>query len=165
MTAGSNYPLRRAPSRLHVAYKYGGTTEALRGSHFTLLVNEPVFTLVMDLSSNFRIRDKSSSTYLDALTLVRDYHKVRLVQCHDSLVRTRLLRALDGVAAAQMHLALRLGSRATCLYSVLPHSLLMGGIQLDVLSVLDIRRGDESARAGRPSGFHASGFQHSGVHL
>ena len=45
--------------------------------------------------------------------------------------------------------------------TVTPRSLLMGGVQLDVLSVLDFQQFDEpDSRHWRP-GFHASGFQPS----
>ncbi len=154
--------LRKTPSPLHLAYKYDGAAGDIIASHLTLACEGPVLTLTMDLTCNFRGRDRTGGAYLDAVALARDHHKLKFVQCHDSLVRARLIRAWDQVAHPQLRLALLMGSRGASLYEVAPRSLLMGGVQLDVLSVLDVQALESrGSRGWRHSGFHASGFQHS----
>jgi hypothetical protein len=154
--------LRKTPSLLHLAYKYDGVGGNVTGCHLTLNGEGSVLTLAVDLTGNFRHRDRAGRAYLDAATLVRDHHKLKFVQCHDNLVRTRLIRAWEQVAHPQLRLALLMGSRGTSLYEVMPRSLLMGGVQLDVLSVLDFHELEaRSSRGWRHSGFQASGFQHS----
>jgi hypothetical protein len=154
--------LRKTPSLLHLAYKYDGAGGNVTGCHLTLNCEGSVLTLAVDLTGNFRNRDHSGRTYQDAVTLARDHHKLKFVQCHDNLVRTRLIRTWEQVAHPQLRLALLMGSRGGSLYEVKPRSLLMGGVQLDVLSVLDFHELEaRSSRGWRHSGFHASGFQHS----
>lgn len=154
--------LRKTPSALHLAYKYDGAAGDVTGSHLTLTSDGPVLTLAVDLTGNFRSRDRAARSYLDAMTLLRDHHKLKFVQCHDNLVRTRLVRAWEQVAHPQLRLALLMGARGGSLYEVMPRSLLMGGVQLDVLSVLDFQLLDvHGARGWRQPGFRASGFQHS----
>lgn len=154
--------LRKTPSLLHLAYKYDGVGGDVTGSHLTLSCHGSVLTLSIDLTGNFRNRDRTGRAYLDAAVLAREHHKLKFVQCHDNLVRTRLVRAWEQVAHPQLRLALLMGSRGGSLYEVTPRSLLMGGVQLDVLSVLDFQQlEDQGSRGWRHSGFHASGFQHS----
>lgn len=156
------YSLRKTPSPLHLAYKYDGSPGDLTGSHLTLSCEGSLLTLAIDLAGNFRTRDRAGGAYLDAMVLARDHHKLKFVQCHDNLVRTRLVRAWEQVAHPRLRLALLMGSRGASLYEVTPRSLFMGGVQLDVLSVLDFRQPDAlGSRGWRRSGFHASGFQHS----
>jgi len=158
------FSLRKTPSPLHLAYKYDGPGGDVMGSHLTLTCEGPVLTLAMDLTGNFRGRGpgRAGGACLDALALVRDHHKLRFVQCHDNLVRARLIRAWEQVAQPRLRLALLMGSRGAALYEVAPRSLLMGGVQLDVLSVLDADALQaQGSRGWRHSGFHASGFQHS----
>lgn len=155
------YSLRKTSAPLHLAYKYDAPAGNLAGSHLTLTCEGTLLTFTMDLAGNFRTRDRAGGAYADAVALVRDHHKLKFVQCHDNLVRTRLVRAWEQIAQPRMRLALLMGSRGGCLYEVTPRSLLMGGVQLDVLSVLDFQQFDEpDSRHWRP-GFHASGFQPS----
>ena len=156
------HSLRKTPSLLHLVYKYDGAGGNVTGCHLTLSCEGSLMTLAVDLSGNFRARDRATRTYLDAVTLARDHHKLKFVQCHDTLVRTRLVRAWEQVAHPRMRLALLMGSRGASLYEVTPRSLFMGGVQLDVLSVLDSAPRDAQASRGwRSSGFQASGFRHS----
>lgn len=152
------HSLRKTSAPLHLAYKYDGAAGDLTGSHLILTCEGPLLTFTIDLSGNFRTRDRTGGAYADAMTLLRDHHKLKFVQCLDNLVRTRLVRAWEQVEQPRMRLALLMGSRGGCLYEVTPRSLLMGGVQLDVMSVLDFQQFDElDCRHWRP-GFHASGF-------
>jgi len=156
------YSLRKTPSALHLAYKYDSAAGDITGSHLTLSREGSLLTVAIDLTGNFRTRDRTGSACQDAVTLAREHHKLKFLQCHDNLVRTRLVRAWEQVVQPRMRLALLMGSHGRCLYEVTPRSLFMGGVQLDVVSVLDFRRPDAAgSRAWRSSGFHASGFQHS----
>lgn len=78
-------------------------------------------------------------------------------------MRTRLTRAWEQVVHPRMRLALLMWCpRGVSLYEVTPRSLFMGGVQLDVLSVLDSAPNENhGSRGWRSSGFQASGFQHS----
>lgn len=131
------YSLRKTPSHLHLAYKYGESSDGLLGRNFTLEVDGPVLTLSIDLTPNFHTRNKSAAAYLDAVSLAHNHHKLRFLQCSDNLVRTRLIRAWEQVQQPQLRLCLELGPRGQYLYAVQPHSLFMGGIQFDVERVIE----------------------------
>jgi hypothetical protein len=137
--------LRRTPTQLHLAYKYGEGSERLIGRNLSLLLDGAVLTLSIDLASNFQLRNKTSASYIDAVNLVHNHHRLRWLQCGDNLVRTRLIRAWEQVSEPELRMCLDLGQRGRFLYSVQPHSLFTGGIQLDVADVLD-----EDTRASRP---------------
>src|SRR3954468_21482942 len=130
------YPLRKTPSHLHLAYKYGEGTDGLMGRNFMLDVEGNELTLTADLTPNFHTRNKGASAYLDAVNLAHNHHKLRYLQCSDNLVRARLIKAWEHVPDPRLCLCLELGPRGRYLYAVQPHSLFMGGIQFDVLEVL-----------------------------
>ena len=130
------YSLRKTPSHLHLAYKYGEGADGLMGRHFVLEVDEGVLTLTIDLTPNFHTRNKSASAYLDAINLAHNHHKLRYLQCADNLVRARLIKAWEQVQQPKLRMCLELGQRGRYLYAVQPHSLFMGGIQFDVEEVL-----------------------------
>jgi hypothetical protein len=131
------YSLRKTPSHLHLAYKYGEASDGLMGRNFTLEVDDRVLTLGIDLTPNFHTRNKGASAYLDAINLAHNHHKLRYLQCSDNLVRARLIRTWDQVEQPQLRMCLELGARGRYLYGVRPHSLFMGGIQFDVEEVLE----------------------------
>jgi hypothetical protein len=130
------YSLRKTPSHLHLAYKYGDASDGLLGRNFVLEVEGRVLTLGVDLTPNFHTRNKSAAAYMDAVNLVQNYHKLRYLQCSDNLLRTRLIRAWEQVDHPELRMLLDLGQRGRYLYAVRPHSLFMGGIQFDVEEVL-----------------------------
>jgi hypothetical protein len=131
------YSLRKTPSHLHLAYKYGEASDGLLGRNFVLEVDDRQLTLNIDLTPNFHTRNKAASAYLDAVSLAHNHHKLRFLQCSDNLVRARLIKAWETVQQPRMRMCLELGQRGHYLYAVQPHSLFMGGIQLDVLQVLE----------------------------
>ena len=131
------HSLRKTPSHLHLTYKYGEASGGLLGRNIVLEAEGNVLTLEVDLSANLLARNKSSPWYLDAVSLASNYHKLRSLQCADNLVRTRLIRAWEGVADPLLRLRLVLNPRGRYLYVVAPHSLFMGGIQLDVQAFLE----------------------------
>lgn len=137
--------LRRTPTQLHLAYKYGEVTNRLLGRNLSLLDDGAVLTITIDLSTNLQLRNKTSASYLDALNLVHNHHKLGSLQCGDNLVRARLIRSWEQVDKPQLRMCLDLGTHGSFLYSVKPHSLFTGGIQLDVEAVLE-----KDARATRP---------------
>ncbi|MBX3658322.1 MAG: hypothetical protein KF740_07815 [Ramlibacter sp.] len=157
--------LRKTPVALQVAFKYGSASDALSGCHFTLDEEGAELTLTVDLTPNFRTRDRNAAAYVDAVMLVREFHKLKHVQCHDNLLRARLVRAWERHRNPSLRLALDLGQRGKLLYAVVPRSLLMGGVQLDVLSVLEVADRQRSGRGFGASGFRSSGFQPSGLSL
>lgn len=131
------YSLRKTPSHLHLAYKYGEASDGLLGRNFTLQVEDHVLTLAIDLTANFHTRNKSAAAYLDAVNYVHNHHKLRFLQCSDNLVRARLIKAWELVNHPELHLCLEMGQRGRYLYAVQPHSLFMGGIQFDVERVIE----------------------------
>lgn len=137
--------LRKTPTQLHLAYKYGGGSDRLTGRNLSLLRDGEVLTIVMDLSGNFQARSKATAACLDVDNLVLNHHKLRSLLCGDNLVRARLIRAWEQVARPQLRMCLDLGQRGRFLYSVQPHSLFTGGIQFDVQDLLD-----EDMRPSRP---------------
>jgi hypothetical protein len=140
------YALRKTPSHLHLAYKYGEASDGVMGRDFVLEVQERVLTLEIDLAPNFHTRNKGASAYLEAVNLARNHHNLRYLQCADNLVRTRLIRAWEQVHQPQLRLCLELGPRGRYLYAVQPHSLFTGGIQFDVQEVLQ----EDDAPRSRP---------------
>jgi hypothetical protein len=131
------YSLRKTPSHLHLTYKYGEANGGLLGRNLVLEVDGSLLTLEIDLSANLLARNKQSPWYLDAIDLASNYHKLKSLQCPDNLVRTRLIRAWDGVEEPRLRMRLVLNPRGRYLYQVAPHSLFMGGIQLDVQAFLE----------------------------
>ena len=117
-----------------------------------LEVDGKVFTLEIDLSANLLARNKQSSWYLDAVGLASNYHKLKSLQCPDNLVRARLIRAWEGTEKPRLRMRLVLNPRGRYLYEVAPHSLFMGGIQLDVQAFLE----DESETTGTGANQEAS---------
>ena len=131
------YSLRKTPSHLQLAYKYGETSGGLLGRNLVLEVDGNVLTLEVDLSANLLARNKTSPWYLDAVGLASNYHKLKSLQCPDNLVRTRLIRTWESIENPRMRMRLVLNPRGRYLYEVAPHSLFMGGIQLDVQAFLE----------------------------
>ena len=131
------YSLRKTPSHLHLAYKYGEGTDGLTGRDFMLEVEDNVLTLTIDLTPNFHTRNKGAAAYLDAVNFAHNHHKLRYLQCADNLVRARLIKAWEQVPDPRLVMCLEMGSRGRFLYAVQPHSLFMGGIQFDVQEVLE----------------------------
>jgi hypothetical protein len=131
------YSLRKTPSHLHLTYKYGEANGGLLGRNLVLEVEGNQLTLEVDLSANLLARNKQSPWYLDAVDLSSNYHKLKSLQCPDNLVRTRLIRAWDDIENPRLRLRLVLDPRGRYLYEVAPHSLFMGGIQLDVQAFLE----------------------------
>jgi hypothetical protein len=131
------YSLRKTPSHLHLAYKYGEASDGLLGRNFTLQIDGGLLTLSIDLASNFHTRSKTAAAYLDAMTLTQNHHKLKFLQCSDNLVRTRLVRAWEQVEKPSLRMCLDLGPRRRFMYAVLPHSLFAGGIQFDVQEVIE----------------------------
>lgn len=131
------YSLRKTPSHLHLTYKYGEATGGLLGRNLLLEADGNLLTLEIDLSANLLTRNKQSSWYLDAVELAGNYHKLKSLQCPDNLVRARLIRAWEGVQEPRLRMRLVLNPRGRYVYDVSPHSLFMGGIQLDVQAFLE----------------------------
>ena len=131
------HSLRKTPSHLHLTYKYGESNGGLLGRNLVLEAEGNVLTLEVDLSANLLARNKSSPWYLDAVGLSTNYHKLKSLQCADNLVRARLIRAWEGVEEPKMRMRLILAPRGRYVFEVSPHSLFMGGIQLDVQAFLE----------------------------
>lgn len=129
--------LRKTPTQLHLAYKYGEGSDRIMGRNLSLLGDGAVLTISVDLALNFQLRNKTSPAYLDAVNLLHNHHKLRWLQCGDNLVRARLIRAWEAVAEPELRMCLELGPQGRFFYSVQPHSLFTGGVQLDVEAVLD----------------------------
>ena len=129
--------LRKTPTPLQLAYKYGAGSDGLVGRHFALLCDGDVLTLSIDLTPNFQTRNKAAVPYLEAMDFVYNHHKLDSLQCGDNLMRSRLVKAWEQVSKPQLRMCLDLGQRGRYLYAVQPHSLFTGGILLDVENELD----------------------------
>ncbi|HEY8048726.1 MAG TPA: hypothetical protein VIE63_06090 [Ramlibacter sp.] len=150
------YSLRKTPSHLHLAYKYGEGTDGLVGRDFMLEVDASVLTLTIDLTPNFHTRNKGAAAYLDAVNLAHNHPKLRFLQCADNLVRARLIKTWEKVPEPTLVMCLDLGARGRFCYEVQPHSLFMGGIQFDVQDVLE-----EEATRARTHGHELHGSRHA----
>jgi hypothetical protein len=131
------YSLRKTPSHLQLAYKYGEANGGLLGRNLVLEADGNLLTLEIDLSANLLARNKQSAWYLDAVALASNYHKLKSLQCPDNLVRGRLIRSWEQIAQPRLRLLLDLGPEGRYLYDVSPHSLFTGGVQLDVRAFLE----------------------------
>jgi len=145
--------LRKTPSHLHLAYKYGEGTDGMMGRDFLLEIEGSELTLTVDLTPNFHTRNKSASAYLDAVNFAHNHHKLRYLQCADNLVRARLIKTWEQVANPKLILCLEMGPRGRYCYVVQPHSLFMGGIQFDVEEVLEE---EATSPRSRPHELHGS---------
>lgn len=132
------YSLRQTPSQLHLAYRQGQAGESLMGRHFTLDAQGRELTLSIDLTPNFHTRNKAASAYLEVVNLAHNHHNLSFLRCSDNLVRTRLIKFWDRVEQPVLRMHLDLGRQGHYLYTVLPHSLFVGGIQLDVQQVMGL---------------------------
>lgn len=131
------HALRKTPSPLQLAYKYGEPGGDLLARNLMLEAEANILTVEVDLSANLLTRNKHASWYLDAVQLASNYHKLKSLQCHDNLVRARLIRLWESVENPKLRVRLVLDPRGRYLYEVAPHSLFMGGIQLDVQAFLE----------------------------
>lgn len=131
----TTYSLRKTPSHLHLVYKYGESGGVV-GRNVHLTIDGALLTLDIDLESNLRARNKSSTWYVSCTYLARNPHRLKSLQCPDNLVRARLIRAWELVTHPRLRLRLDLGEPGFFLYDVSPHSLFMGGVQLDVRDFL-----------------------------
>lgn len=153
------HSLRKTPSHLHLAYKYGEPSGGLLGRNLVLQQDGATFTLEVDVSANLKARNKTSPWFVAANALARNHHKLKSLQCPDNLVRTRLIRAWESVPNPRLRVRLVLGPEAVYLYEVAPHSLFTGGIQLDVQAILEE---PETAAAGHwmPPAEHSHSRKH-----
>ncbi len=149
------HSLRKTPSHLHLAYKYGEGTDGLMGRNLMLETDGNVLELTIDLTPNFHTRNKAAAAYLDAVNFAHNHHKLRYLQCADNLVRARLIKAWETVANPRLIMCLELGPRGRYLYAVQPHSLFMGGIQFDVQQVLE----EQEAGSARSNGAELHGHR------
>jgi hypothetical protein len=129
--------LRKTPSHLHLAYKYGEPSGGLLGRNLSLEVEGDTFTLEVDISGNLKARNKASPWHVAANNLVRNHHKLKSLQCPDNLVRSRLIRAWESVRHPKLRVKLVLAPEHVYVYDVAPHSLFTGGVQLDVQAYLE----------------------------
>ncbi len=130
-------PLRRTAAHLHLSYGDGQAGEGLIGRRFMLEIEGSALTVHVDLTPNFQARNRHAGSYLDASALLRNHDRLRSLQCDDNLVRTRLVRTWKDMSEPQLRMVLDLGPRGHFAYAVTPHLLFTGGVQLDVVAVLD----------------------------
>jgi len=130
-------PLRRTTAHLHLSFGDGQAGEGLIGRRFMLEVLGNALTVHIDLTLNFQARNRHAGSYLDATALVRNHDRLRSLECDDNLVRTRLVRTWKEMQEPQVRLVLDLGSKGHYAYAVNPHLLFAGGVQLEVVAVLD----------------------------
>jgi hypothetical protein len=87
--------LRKTPSSLLLAYRYGDMRDTVVGRNFLLETPEEALTLSIDLSTNFHARNREAASYSDAVNLVHNHHRLQFLQCGDNLLRARLARCWD----------------------------------------------------------------------
>jgi hypothetical protein len=125
--------LRRTLAHLNLLYGDGAVSQGVVGRRFTLEARGNELTLWIDLTPNFQTRNTRAQGYVDAQALTRNHDRLRVVQCDDNLVRTRLVRAWEALHGPQLAMVLDLGPRGAFAYAVRPRLLFTGGVQLDVL--------------------------------
>ncbi len=103
--------LRRTLAHLQLAFGNGEASEALVGRRFMLESDGGDLCLSIDLTPNFQTRHHGAPGYVDAMAVARNHARLSAVQCDDTLVRTRLVRAWEAAQAAPGAGA---GSSSTC---------------------------------------------------
>jgi hypothetical protein len=145
--------IRKTPSSLLLAYKYGDGQDSLVGRNFSLEAEGETLTLGIDLTPNFHARNRAAPSYSDAVNLVHNHDRLHSLQCGDNLLRARLDRSWDRVRQPHLRLRLELGGRGSYLYRVAVRALFTGGIQLDVQDALPAD-GSQAYRNTPPPGVH-----------
>jgi hypothetical protein len=69
-----------------VTYKNGGFTNNLWAKKSTIEIRDDTLILEMDLSSNFRVRNKRSNTYLDAVELSEQRSEIAFIQLDSAIL-------------------------------------------------------------------------------
>lgn len=131
------HTLRRTTAHLQLSYGDGAASDGLIGRRFMLASDGSALTLHIDLGLNFEARNRQSAGYLDAGALLRNHDRLHSLQCEDNLVRARLVRTWKAMHEPQLTMVLDLGTHGQFAYAVRPHLLFTGGVQLEVLQVLD----------------------------
>ncbi len=128
--------LRRTLAHLNLLYGDGAASQGVVGRRFTLEARGSELALWIDLTPNFHTRNKRAPGYVDAEALTRNHDRLKVVQCDDNLVRTRLVRAWQAQPGPRLVMVLDLGPRGAFAYAVHPRLLFTGGVQLDVLHAM-----------------------------
>lgn len=129
--------LRRTLAPLRLTYGEGEASEGLLGRRFMLDIEGSQLTLSIDLTLNFQTRNKAAASHIEALAFTRNHGRLRALLCEDNLVRTRLVRAWESLPSPQLRLLVDLGPRGHYTYAARPHLPFAGGVQLQVLQVLE----------------------------
>lgn len=129
--------LRRTLAPLTLTYVEGEVSQGLLGRRFALDIVGSDLILSMDLTPNFQTRNPAAPAHVEALALTRRYARLQSLTCEDNLVRTRLVRAWRSLREPQLRLVLDLGPLGHLTFAVRPHLLFAGGVQLQVLQVLE----------------------------
>jgi hypothetical protein len=137
--------LRRTLAPLSLSYGEGEISQGLLGRRFALDVVGSDLTLRIDLTPNFQMRNQEAPAYVEAAALTRRYARLQSLTCDDNLVRTRLVRAWKSLHEPQLRVVLDLGPRGHLTFAVRPHLLFAGGLQLQVLEVLEAVAPSEGA--------------------
>ncbi len=129
--------LRRTLAPLRLTYGEGEASEGLLGRRFMLDIQGSELALSIDLTPSFQTRNKAAASHIEALAFMRNHTRLRTLTCDDNLVRTRLVRAWEASPSPQLRLLMDLGPRGHCVYAARPHLLFAGGVQLQVMQVLE----------------------------
>lgn len=82
------YLLKKSKENIHIEYDDGDFSNNLFGSNFTLIPNSANKSLELriDLSSNFRVRNKQTNTYYDMMELERNIDRLKVLSFNDKTV-------------------------------------------------------------------------------
>ncbi len=109
--------LRRTSDGVSISYSGGVFSNNLRGTDFAWEEVDGSICLSIDLSGNFRVRQKSASCYQDACDLAENASNLKTVHL-DWAVAAKLVPIRKRFSDAEWRLELNLGQKGTFEYSV-----------------------------------------------
>lgn len=110
--------LRKTAVQVSVTYSDGNFSNNLNGTDFRLSESEKEILLSVDMSSNLRVRNKSSNCYADAVELAEDHTKLDMFQIDDEQIVKGLVATKKNNSNASWFFQIDLGDRGVFNYPV-----------------------------------------------
>jgi hypothetical protein len=114
--------LRKGSTVLGVTYSDGGYTNNLFGSAIAVEMRDGRFTIVIDMTSNFRVRNKGTNTYLDAEELATKRGVLSAIQIDETKVIDGLVSAWNRAGHPSVFMRVLLATHGTATYQVRPET-------------------------------------------
>jgi len=114
--------LRKGSTLLGVTYLDGGYTNNLFGSATAVETRDGQFTLVIDMAPNFRGRNKSTNTYVDAEELAEKRMALSAIQIDEAQIINGLASAWERANRPKVFMKLLLAPHGVAAYEIRPET-------------------------------------------